>query len=213
MSECKVKKYRKKPVVIEAVQFKGDVHNPELLALIQKASNPKPIVTVLSNHILINTFHEDYRKDTGQWIDEYKEKLTTLLASRPCVDIQAIADELIDENVSLNLMPDDEQAEFRASVNESFQRHCHIKQIPVELASLCVDVDGAVEAVKEFAIELTKEIVWDKFKIVNMETAEESYEHHRELSSEFERLKAYIHRFLNAITNRFQPCNKCEESK
>ena len=59
-------KYKKKPVVIEAVQFNGDIHEPELYALLCKP----PIFQIIDegNYLTIETLEGDMRVDIGDYV-------------------------------------------------------------------------------------------------------------------------------------------------
>lgn len=57
--------FRKKPVEVNAVQFNGDVHEPELYVLIQ--AQPRAVIDE-GDHLIIETLEGNHRADIGDWI-------------------------------------------------------------------------------------------------------------------------------------------------
>lgn len=58
-------RYRKKPVVIEAVQFRGDLSSGHE---VWSWSDRNPAITVHDGHLIITTLEGDHRADPGDWI-------------------------------------------------------------------------------------------------------------------------------------------------
>ena len=59
-------KYRKKPVIIEAVQYNGDIHQPDLYALIE--SQDRTVTQEPEGYLIIETLEGKLRADIGDWI-------------------------------------------------------------------------------------------------------------------------------------------------
>jgi len=61
-------KYRKKPVVIEAVQFNGVKNDLQELFELAKDSTRELVVDALENYLTIQTLEGEMRADVGDWI-------------------------------------------------------------------------------------------------------------------------------------------------
>ena len=58
-------RFRKKPVIVDAAQFNGDIHEVELFALINSQSRP---VFDEGHYLLIDTLEGTHRANIGDWI-------------------------------------------------------------------------------------------------------------------------------------------------
>ncbi len=61
-------KFRKKPVVIEAVQFNGVENDLQELFDLAKGSPRELVVDALENYLTIQTLEGEMRADVGDWI-------------------------------------------------------------------------------------------------------------------------------------------------
>jgi hypothetical protein len=61
-------KFRKKPVVIEAVQFNGVENDLQELFDLAKDSTRELVVDALENYLTIQTLEGEMRADVGDWI-------------------------------------------------------------------------------------------------------------------------------------------------
>ncbi len=61
-------KFRKKPVVIEAVQFNGVENDLQELFDLTKGSTRELVVDALENYLTIQTLEGEMRADVGDWI-------------------------------------------------------------------------------------------------------------------------------------------------